>query len=45
MVQGVVGWPGAAAQRFPISPVGKILERELRDMMAARPDAERTAHG
>jgi hypothetical protein len=45
MLQGFVGWLGAAAQRFPIGPVGKILERERRDLVAAKLEAERAAHG
>jgi 2,3-dihydroxybenzoate-AMP ligase len=28
---------------FPVSPVGKILKRELREMIAAKVEAERTA--
>ena len=28
---------------FPVSPVGKILKRELRKMIAAKVEAERTA--
>lgn len=30
---------------FPVSPVGKILKRELRDMVAAKVEAERAAQG
>ena len=29
---------------FPVSPVGKILKRELRDMIAAKVEAERAGH-
>src|SRR5512140_2918082 len=29
---------------FPVSPVGKILKRELRDMVVAKVEAERAAH-
>jgi 2,3-dihydroxybenzoate-AMP ligase len=29
---------------FPVSPVGKILKRELREMIASKVEAERAAH-
>ena len=30
---------------FPVSPVGKFLKRQLREMVAAKVEAERAAHG
>jgi 2,3-dihydroxybenzoate-AMP ligase len=30
---------------FPVSPVGKILKRELREMIASKVEAERASHG
>ena len=30
---------------FPVSPVGKILKRELRDLIAAKLERERAARG